>query len=725
MKREIALGMGLTLLVAVRLPVAAWAQEPAKPTFGHSMQGDVFNEGPRQKAVLMKGIPKLSFPVTTNNRMAQQFIEQGVAQLHAYWYFEAERSFRQAAALDSNCAMAYWGMARANVNNRSRAKEFCRKAWGGREQVTPRERAYIEAWAIWTGADPSRPAHDKKRVDDYLVAMRRLSEAHPNDIEARAFLAHGLLENRKDGKQLRETEALLQQVLAKNPMHPVHHYRIHLWDRRGNERALDSAHRNGLTIPASAHMWHMAGHTYTGLNRYADAAEAQEASARTDHLYMQRMGILPDQIFNYAHNNQWLVESLEFTGRVGDALTVAKSLIANPRHPNYNTLGTGQGSAASGMRRLLETLERYELWDEALRLWETGCIESVPARADGERNRLRLLGCAAYATGNSRAGKGFFNELAGLADKQKDRAPFDRALAAVRCYAALGQNDSQEAKKQLEAAGLPEERKALLLLRLGETQKAIQSARDGVKARPNQVLPLAALVRTLHAGGQVEAAKAEFATLRPLAHRADLDTPLLAALAPTAKDLGLPLDWRLARPADRRALERPPMSSLGPLTFDAPTHRPLSLRDAWNRKVALADYKGRNVLVLFFLGAACERCMGQLNAFAAQRTAFAKAGIELLAVSTESREAIRAMIGTPSAAQEYDFPILADPNLVSFKAWGAYDDFERMALHGSFLVDAQGKVRWRDTGFEPFMKADFLLAESQRLLKLASAEATP
>ena len=728
MKCQIAVGMGLTLLVGAGLPVAR-AQEPAKPTFGHSMKGDAFNEGPRQKAVLMSGIPKLSFPVTTRSPMAQRFVEQGVAQLHAYWYFEAERSFRQAAALDPDCAMAYWGMARANINNRERAKAFCREAWKRRERVTPRERAYIEAWAIWSGADPARPSDDKKRGEDHIAALRRLSEAHPSDIEARAFLAHALLEDPKGGKRLRETEALLQQVLARNPMHPAHHYRIHLWDGRGNDRALDSARRSGPAIPASAHMWHMAGHTYSGLKRYADAAEAQEASARTDHAYMRRTGILPDQIFNYAHNNQWLVESLQFTGRASDAVAVARSLIANPRHPKYNTLEKNDGSAASGTRRLLETLERYELWNEALRLWKAGDIEAAPARADRERDRLRLLGSAAYATGDIRAGKTFLDELAALADKQnKDRrAPYDRALAAIRCYAALGQNDGEEAKKQLEAAGLPEERRALLLLRLGETARAIESAREGVKARPGQVLPLAALVRALDAGGQTEAAKAEFAALRRRAPRADLDTPLLAALAPIAQRFGLPRDWRLAPPD----AARPSLPSLGPLTFEAPVHRPLSLRDAGNRKVDLAAYRGRNVLVLFFLGAACERCMSQLNAFADQRAAFAKLGIELLAVSTEAPEGVRAMTSvrpgvtttaSPAAARKYDFPILADPTLAAFKAWGAYDDFEGMALHGAFLVDASGKVRWQDTGFEPFMKADFVLAESRRLLKPAPAD---
>src|SRR5690606_19611494 len=95
---------------------------------GHSMHGEAFNEGPRQAAVLIPGTGKVDFPVTTTHPKAQQFFTQGVGQLHGFWYFEAERSFRQAAALDPECAMAYWGMAMANVNNEKRAAEFMKVA---------------------------------------------------------------------------------------------------------------------------------------------------------------------------------------------------------------------------------------------------------------------------------------------------------------------------------------------------------------------------------------------------------------------------------------------------------------------------------------------------------------------------------------------------------------------------------------------------------------------
>jgi hypothetical protein len=45
-------------------------------------------------------------------------------------------------------------------------------------------------------------------------------------------------------------------------------------------------------------------------------------------------------------------------------------------------------------------------------------------------------------------------------------------------------------------------------------------------------------------------------------------------------------------------------------------------------------------------------------------------------------------------------------------------------LHGTFLIDAKGRVRWQDISYEPFTKIDWLLKESRRLLALPVVAAT-
>ena len=97
-------------------PPAAPAAPAPGPLPGHSAHGEAFDEGPRRSAYLMGTTGRVHLPITTKDARAQAFFDQGVGQLHGFWYLEAERSFRQAAAIDPACAMAYWGMAMANVN---------------------------------------------------------------------------------------------------------------------------------------------------------------------------------------------------------------------------------------------------------------------------------------------------------------------------------------------------------------------------------------------------------------------------------------------------------------------------------------------------------------------------------------------------------------------------------------------------------------------------------
>ena len=100
-------GLLFTIVISLQPITAKQAEsEEKKLPEGHSFHGEAFNEGPRQKAYLMKGMGRVRFPITTNKQEAQLFFTQGVSQLHGFWYFEAERSFRQAAMLDPDCAMA-------------------------------------------------------------------------------------------------------------------------------------------------------------------------------------------------------------------------------------------------------------------------------------------------------------------------------------------------------------------------------------------------------------------------------------------------------------------------------------------------------------------------------------------------------------------------------------------------------------------------------------------
>lgn len=62
-------------------------------------------------APLLEGMGGFHYPVNTNDTLAQAYFDQGLVLSYGFNHRESHRSFAQAALLDSNLAMAYWGQA--------------------------------------------------------------------------------------------------------------------------------------------------------------------------------------------------------------------------------------------------------------------------------------------------------------------------------------------------------------------------------------------------------------------------------------------------------------------------------------------------------------------------------------------------------------------------------------------------------------------------------------
>jgi len=96
--------------------------------------------------------------------------------------------------------------------------------------------------------------------------------------------------------------------------------------------------------------------------------------------------------------------------------------------------------------------------------------------------------------------------------------------------------------------------------------------------------------------------------------------------------------------------------------------------------------------------------------------AYEKAGINLIAISTDSPGDLQKSHDNYKNKTPFPFPLVSDNKLEIFKKYRAFDDFENIPLHGTFLIDGQGRVRWQDISYEPFMNPNFLLKEAMRLL---------
>src|SRR5258708_2628794 len=271
------LGGGLALLAA---PVLAQTNHKhyEKPA-GADKPGPSGQLAPR-----LQNLGPYAFLVTTRSKPAQLFINQGVNLAFGFNHAEAGRAFREAARLDPDCAMAYWGQALVlgpNINapmspeDEPKAHALAQRALAMRPKASPRERAYIDAVAQrYSGKSDDRPVRDRAYAD----AMRAVSRKYPSDLDAAAFLAEALMDLRPwnywapDGSPYLETPeivATLESVLARKPHHPgPTHYYIHVMESTKNpERAGAPAHRLLKRMPGARPQVHIPSHIYQRLGR--------------------------------------------------------------------------------------------------------------------------------------------------------------------------------------------------------------------------------------------------------------------------------------------------------------------------------------------------------------------------------------------------------------------------------------------------------------------------
>jgi peroxiredoxin len=254
------------------------------------------------------------------------------------------------------------------------------------------------------------------------------------------------------------------------------------------------------------------------------------------------------------------------------------------------------------------------------------------------------------------------------------------------------------------------------------------------------VIPLANQIDVLFRIGKEKEAGEAFARLREISGSIDdLTLAPFARLSEIASALDFPADWRVARQISPDVGVRPALDSIGPLRYTPPSAPDWSLPDASGDLITLKQFEGRPVVVIFYLGHGCLHCVEQLSAFAPKTKEFNEAGISLVAISTDDVLNLRKSIdgfggqdGTQTTIDQnlqillnnsndtggFPFPLVSDAGLRVFKSYRAFDDFENQPLHGTFLIDGDGLVRWQDISYEPFNNPDFLLKEARRLLEL-------
>lgn len=681
--------------------------------------------GPTRQASQQTDPCRVRFPATIVNPQAQAFLDQGLAQWHARNPVEAERLFRQAARLDPECPVAYWGMALSCLeNDEPRAFQLIQAAVflkSHRRVVSSREALFIEALAAYLDREPDQ---DRARREDLVAAYDAILARYPDDLEAACLLARQLESNRRAGLpgiSVAAADSLLRRVLIARPDHPAQLTRLRLWADHP-ETALQTALRCGPSSPSSPAMWHEPALLLSKLGRHADALRLFEAAARAHHALIRRTGIHPGDSPGYIENAELWIHELERVGRISEAVERAEQLLALPRHPLRNNPKSPGSASALGRRLLFEVLARNELWDDLIARADSETLPPTDLPVEQIR-RLRLLGRALFETGDLADARSTLSELNALAARLEDleeSAPAQTALALALAElsgrSSLADGDSETALRLLREADLKPLALARALAQTGQVDEALNLLAEQSEAYPGEPLPLALLADLRWRNGRLQEAEQAFQDLRGCSGNLDLQAPPYARMSTIARALGYPADWRLkvARLSPSQSF---PIASLGPDRLEpesAPEH---TLLDARGRGHHLAQPGGRPTIVIFYLGAGCLHCSQQLAAFGPKAQIFQAAGIDLLGISTDDPETLAQSV-QDFGETGFPFPLASDKPLDVFRAYHAYDEFAKVALHGTFLIDSSGRILWSDTGDEPFMEPDFLLRESLRLLAL-------
>jgi len=123
-----------------------------------------------------------------------------------------------------------------------------------------------------------------------------------------------------------------------------------------------------------------------------------------------------------------------------------------------------------------------------------------------------------------------------------------------------------------------------------------------------------------------------------------------------------------------------------------------SLYSSEKKHVSLSDFKGKNVLLLFFPLAFTSTCTKEFCGIRDRVYNFDGLNTEVLAISVDSPQTLAKW----KELEKYDFTMLSDFNkIVSMEYDSLYDVFGNMKMHGvskrsAFLVDNQGIIQYAE-----------------------------
>ena len=348
---------------------------------------------PEAHAILIPGSGTYSKKISTQNKEAQQFFDQGLRLAWGFYFPESIASYLEAARHDPDHPMPYWGMAHAmgpNPNSRysgmpddpkGEGLKAIKKAMDRIENASDMEAKLIKA--LYTLYDKDANPNAKQRDQAYLAEMRKLNRDYPNDPDIAALYANSYMSIQRwnywgdQGKPISETLLVaeaLEHIMSKDLSHPgVLHLHIHLIEASAEpERALISADNLERTIPIVGHVVHMPSHIYIRVGQYEKALEQNIRSQKVDKEFAKIWGDLPlPNLGTYPLSHKiHSGHALDFV-RYAASVQGNYNLASESAWAMANSIKDKQIMIMQGQKRVAapwQVLKTFGKWDEILKL---------------------------------------------------------------------------------------------------------------------------------------------------------------------------------------------------------------------------------------------------------------------------------------------------------------------------------------------------------------------
>lgn len=143
--------------------------------------------------------------------------------------------------------------------------------------------------------------------------------------------------------------------------------------------------------------------------------------------------------------------------------------------------------------------------------------------------------------------------------------------------------------------------------------------------------------------------------------------------------------------------------------------------DLFGNRIALADYRGKTLLISFFRNAACAMCNLRVHTLINNHAKYHRRGLAMLAIFESSAESMRQYVGQ----QDAPFPLIADPAARLYGLYGVENSEEKIARTMALpslgdkvaAAQAQGFALTEEAGSNFLrMPADFVIDPDGRIL---------